>query len=575
MHCRSCELLLEDGISKVQGVQNVCVSYQKGEATIGYGQDVPSRLEVERAIREAGYEIGVKQLATWFSRNPHDYRELGLAFVILLALYFAARGLGILDLSLETQKVTYPMALIVGLVAGISTCMALVGGLILGVSARHAERHPEATSWQKFRPHLYFNVGRILGYAALGGLLGILGGFLKLSNTMLMFLTLAVGVVMVVLGLKLTGVSPRLKDASFTLPASLARLFGISRHQKEYSHRSAMMTGALTFFLPCGFTQAMQIYAISTGSFVQGALVMGLFALGTAPALLSIGGLTSVIKGAVARRFYATVGLAVFLFGMFNVGNAMALAGFNPKTVRTVRATNVADLVNGVQLVRMTQKAAAYIPNSFTVRVGVPVRWVITSESSFSCATALVVPSLGISRNLKPGENVIEFTPKSTGSIPFSCSMGMYRGSFTVVDGSGAAAPAAAAQPATNRASGSSCGSGGGGCGCGGGAKRPVPAASASSIVKQAGDVAAFAKVVDGILIPDTIVVEKGKPVFLTITSDEPPLGCMVAFVNRELGINADQAYPGATLIRFTPQNAGEYDLTCPMGMWRGRVRVR
>jgi plastocyanin domain-containing protein len=29
---------------------------------------------------------------------------------------------------------------------------------------------------------------------------------------------------------------------------------------------------------------------------------------------------------------------------------------------------------------------------------------------------------------------VIEFTPNETGSIPFSCSMGMYRGVITVVD---------------------------------------------------------------------------------------------------------------------------------------------
>lgn len=29
-----------------------------------------------------------------------------------------------------------------------------------------------------------------------------------------------------------------------------------------------MITGAATFFLPCGFTLAMQVYAVSTGSFL-------------------------------------------------------------------------------------------------------------------------------------------------------------------------------------------------------------------------------------------------------------------------------------------------------------------
>ncbi|NCP77121.1 sulfite exporter TauE/SafE family protein [bacterium] len=46
---------------------------------------------------------------------------------------------------------------------------------------------------------------------------------------------------------------------------------------------TALGSGALTFFLPCGFTLAMQAYAITTGSFITGALTMMAFALGTAP----------------------------------------------------------------------------------------------------------------------------------------------------------------------------------------------------------------------------------------------------------------------------------------------------
>ncbi|HCB52054.1 TPA: hypothetical protein DEP21_05855 [Patescibacteria group bacterium] len=57
------------------------------------------------------------------------------------------------------------------------------------------------------------------------------------------------------------------------------------------------MAGVLTFFLPCGFTLAMQILAISSGNFWMGGLIMGFFALGTLPGLLGIGGLLARAKG--------------------------------------------------------------------------------------------------------------------------------------------------------------------------------------------------------------------------------------------------------------------------------------
>lgn len=435
MHCRSCELLLEDAIGGVQGVSKVKVDFRKGRATIEHGADIPSNNEIESAVKQAGYAVGEPGKLPWITKDATDWRYIIFGAVFLAILYYALRGTGILDFSLDEKNVTTGFALMLGLVAGVSTCMALVGGLILGVAARHAELHPEATAWEKFRPHLFFNAGRVLGYALLGGLLGLLGGALQLSGGFLAFLTLAVGAVMIILGMKLTNLSPRISAASFTLPSSVARFLGISEHQKEYSHKTSMLTGALTFFLPCGFTQAMQLYAISTGDFKSGAIVMGAFALGTAPALLGIGGLSSIMKGARARMFYAVVGILVIVFGVYNIQSAMAvLPSATSSNNAEVNYTPVdPDADQGdVQVIKMTQSASGYSPSTLRVKAGTPVRWVITSESSFTCASSIVVPSLGIRTNLKKGENIIEFTPTAKGSIPYSCSMGMYRGTIIV-----------------------------------------------------------------------------------------------------------------------------------------------
>jgi len=306
----------------------------------------------------------------------------------------------------------------------------LVGGLVLALSARHAELHPEAGTFQKFRPHIYFNLGRILGYALFGGIIGYLGSAIKPSPKFMGLMTIAVGGVMLFLGLKLIEIFPALRDKTLALPKSISRLFGMKTENKEYSHKGAVLSGALTFFLPCGFTQAMQLYAVSTGSFAQGALIMSLFALGTAWGLLGVGGLSSVFKGRAAKKFFAVAGLAVILLGVYNISNGGSVVFTKFGEQNNAVLTGNEDY----QEVKMTQGAGGYSPNVLTVKRGKPVKWIINSTTTYSCASYIVMPKFGISQPLQKGQNIITFTPTETGEIPFSCSMGMYRGKFIVTE---------------------------------------------------------------------------------------------------------------------------------------------
>ena len=387
--------------------------------------------DIIKAVQQAGYEVGQKQKFPWVSRSPADYKDLARAAGILFVIYLVAKWFNLFDFGFNTPNSGIAVALLVGLVAGVSTCMALIGGLVLSLSARHAEQHPEATSLQKFRPHIYFNIGRILGFAFLGGLIGLVGQAFKPSNNLLGFLTVLIGGVMIFFGLKLIEIFPALRDKSITLPSGIARFFSLKKEVKEYSHKSAMVMGALTFFLPCGFTQAMQLYAVSTGSFWQGVAIMGLFAIGTAPGLLGIGGLTSVFKGRKARIFFMTAGLTVILLGWVNITNGGRLFG---RRVDSKAIATVVEVEQNAQEVQMTQSRSGYSPNIFTIKKGQPVKWIIKSTTSLHCTAYLVVPKYGISKSLRTGENIITFTPTQVGEIPFSCSMGMYRGKFIVVE---------------------------------------------------------------------------------------------------------------------------------------------
>jgi sulfite exporter TauE/SafE/copper chaperone CopZ len=432
MHCRSCEIMIGSKLLKVPGVKQVQVSQKNSLADVYYETEEPNKQEMHQAVADAGYIVGVPGKLPWISKDTATYRDFTKAILLFIILYFVIQKLGLTELSVDSTNKSFFMVLVIGLVAGVSTCMALIGGLVLSFTARHAEVHPEATKMQRFRPHLFFNGGRILGYTFFGGIIGLLGTAFKLSTPLLGFLTLLVGLVMIFVGLKLIEIFPKLREKSLTLPPSVSKFFGLQKDTQEYSHKGAMIAGALTFFLPCGFTQAMQIYAVSTGSFTKGAIIMGLFALGTAPGLLGIGGLSSFFQGKRARVFFMLAGIAVILFGFYSIQSSLLLLTPQEKT----STENVAPQnQNGeTQEIRMTQDGRGYNPKNLTVTLGKKVRWIITSTNPYSCASSLRVPSYGIEKDLDAGENIIEFTPTKLGRIPFSCSMGMYRGVINVVE---------------------------------------------------------------------------------------------------------------------------------------------
>ena len=602
MHCRSCEILVEDSLNEISKVQRSVVNYKKGTVEIHYGEHKPSIQEIEKAIAGAGYEVGTNNKKTLFSKDLEDYKDLGIAFIFLLGLYFIAKNFGLTDLSFggASNPSGLGVVFLVGITAGLSTCMALVGGLILGISARHAEIHPEASAAEKFRPHIFFNLGRIGGYAVLGGLLGMVGSTIQFSSTTLGIMTLVVGFVMLMLGLKLIGIFPRLESAGLTLPKSIGRLLGIkNEHTKEYSHKGAMITGALTFFLPCGFTQAMQLYAVSTRSFAQGALIMGIFALGTAPGLLSIGGLASAVKGVFAKRFFKFAGVLVIFLAMFNITNGYNLSGGQLPTFGNQSSTSASQsvdpnvkLVDGVQVVSMVEKASGYAPNKFTIKKGVPVRWEIDAQAPSSCASSLVSAKLNVRKTLVAGKNVIEFTPTETGTIPFSCSMGMYTGAFNVVDENSTVSTVSSKNNNTTAATttGGSCGgSGGGGCGggvstggggCMGGGKPVTPSAGKVETAPAAASapseqVIKTSYTLNNDIQPNTFTVKAGQPVKFVVDVKENGQGCMSTITIPNLTTDIYQLTAGKSIdFAFTPSKKGVYQITCAMGVPRGTITV-
>lgn len=590
MHCRSCELLIEGELCSIEGIKKVEVSQKRGLAEVAYEGKLNYEA-VGSAIEGAGYAIGLPEKKPLLTRDFNVYQEI---LVFLIAIF-----LGYVLLDIFGIKITLPavanhpssllVVLLIGLTAGFSTCMALIGGLVLGVSARFAEKHPLATPLEKFKPHLFFNLGRITSYVFFGAIIGLAGSFFQLSGFGLGLLLVFVSIVMLLMGLQLTGLSPRLEDFKITLPTFIAKSFRINtRTEAEYSNKNSALMGALTFFLPCGFTQAMQLFAMTTGNPLSGALIMGTFALGTSPGLLGIGGLTSLVKGAFAQSFFRIAGVIVIALSLFNLNNGLNLTGLNPRYANFQAKTDVlaaddspTQIENGVQIIRMVQDAGGYNPKIFTVKKDMPVKWIIDSKDPNTCAASIVADKIGVQKLLHPGENTIEFTPKEVGNIRFTCSMGMFGGTIKVVsDGNTKVVQAAVVENTADNpgkpAGSPSCA--GGGCGCGGGKKKQIQNAQIVPVKAQVVNQQQLIKTVytqETDINPNTFEVKAGKPVRMEIDVKDNGSGCMATITVPGLADNPQFLKKGETIVfEFTPESEGEYPITCAMGVGRGLIKV-
>jgi len=90
--------------------------------------------------------------------------------------------------------------------------------VIASVSAKWNEQHQNLSSRQRFFPQLYFQGGRVLGFVVLGGFLGMIGNVFLFDGRVMGIASILVGILMLVLGLDLTKLFPRIRMISTRLP---------------------------------------------------------------------------------------------------------------------------------------------------------------------------------------------------------------------------------------------------------------------------------------------------------------------------------------------------------------------
>jgi sulfite exporter TauE/SafE len=317
---------------------------------------------------------------------------------------------------------------ITGLTTGGLSCFAVQGGLLTSALATEGTRD---IKYQKEKSIIMFLLAKLLAYTLLGFALGALGSAIVISIRFQGWLQIFVGLFMLATAARLLNIHPFFRYFVITPPKFVLRY--MRRISVSDSTLVPAFLGFLTVLIPCGVTQAMMLLAIASGSAVLGAGIMFFFILGTSPVFFVIGlAATTLLKN---KAFAIVAALFIFVIGVLSINSGQVLRG----SVHTLKnywvvLTNSQEKSVVGNNVNITVTNTGYKADVNTLKVGVPVKLTLSTKGVTSCARAFTIPGLNLSKILpENGTETIEFTPTKTGLLTYTCSMGMYSGSFNVI----------------------------------------------------------------------------------------------------------------------------------------------
>ncbi|PKM91314.1 hypothetical protein CVU82_01805 [Candidatus Falkowbacteria bacterium HGW-Falkowbacteria-1] len=440
IHCPSCEILIENKTAEINGVKSSKLNSSEKKITITYDGKMPNKEDLNNIFMKDGYS---------FSEEKNSKKNNPIFPIIILGLFIITflivRNNGALSSMSVTPKSSLISFLILGLLAGVSSCAALVGGLILSISKKWLEIYQdEGRAFAKMTPHIIFNFGRLLSYAFFGAVIGFVGERLQFSTIGTSFLMFAVSLIMIILAMQMLGFN-YFNKIKISWPKFISK--NISNKKNLNGKYSPFLIGALTFFLPCGFTITAQSMALISGSAILGSLIMLFFALGTMPSLLLIGISASKLTDNkdTANKFSKIAGILILFLAVYNINAGLNAMGKNSLSNLNIRSNKKIEypqkdettkIVNNEQIIKMEASSSKYSPSYFKIKVGVPVVWEVKDIGVSGCTNAIIAKDLfeGEFRLKIGGTSTKEFIPQKTGKYKFSCWMGMVSGVIEVVE---------------------------------------------------------------------------------------------------------------------------------------------
>ncbi len=454
MHCTSCEERISESLNKLESV-SAKADFVKEIVKVSFDENKVSIKTIEKEIQKMGYKVELEnQMNSKIEKSKFKFSDVLMYIIIALGLNMVLThtfGINIIasifsfisDLVSNVPVPTDDTSLALLFVIGVLTsfhCVAMCGGI-------NVSQCMSFKSDSKFSPNLMYNLGRVTSYTVLGGIVGLIGSVFTVSISTQAVLYVIVGVFMVLMGLNLYGFN----FARKFLPKMPKKFRNINKNGK-----APFIVGVLNGLMPCGPLQSMQLYALSTGSFYEGALSMFLFSIGTVPLMYLFGKIGEFKNQNLANKFMKISAVLVLVLGLIMANRGLSLLGFggfgggngfasfcSPSSSST-GITNSSDVsssneisgsIEGTEQIIYTDLSPRGYPD-LIVKKGQNVVWTInaTNQSLTGCNNEIIINEYGIDKKLQIGDNVIEFTPTEVGTYKYSCWMGMKRATITVIE---------------------------------------------------------------------------------------------------------------------------------------------
>ena len=482
MTCINCQTRIQNALKKQPGIKQATVSYETETADVSYDSSVISLEQIQGLLDELGYSAS-PQKASRAKIVGRILFELG----IIVFLYFLLQHFGILNYlapaSLADAQMGYSMLFVIGLITSVH-CIAMCGGINLSQTLQKKTESSASVSRAMFQNAVAYNAGRVISYTIIGGILGGIGaltgmaGTLQTSSFFQGLLKLLAGALMVVMGINMLGLFPKLRRFHLRIPLPLFQKDKQNGNPKRnsngnpkggnasYKRKTPFIIGLFNGLMPCGPLQSMQIVALASANIVTGALSMFFFALGTIPLMLGFGSIVAGLGKRFTKQVLKCGAILVVVMGLSMMSQGTALSGMNskintlfsakretametsdrndstnlssPNNLNNLNSQNNSDASDtnlekdDIQYVSSTLESGHY--PDITVKAGTPVKWTIHAEKSSinGCNYKILLPDFDTECVFEEGDNTIEFTPQKTGVYTYSCWMGMITGKIYV-----------------------------------------------------------------------------------------------------------------------------------------------
>lgn len=412
--CSHCLDTIETNLLKEKNI--IKVEFQKNIVIIEYVGKLEKK-KIIKLINSLGYltqESYISDDISLLSDKVKPVEIIIILLIIILVFYLLNKIIGFNIFNVIPtidENITYGMLFVTGLLTSIH-CVSMCGAInLLTVINKTTKR--------SYKNPILYNLGRLISYTALGGIVGLIGSVLTVNKTVTGIIILLAAIVMFLMALAMLGLIPLKK-------------LKLIRHKTVTAN--PLIIGLLNGLMPCGPLQAMQVYALSTGSPIKGAISMFLFCLGTIPLMLGTGLFLNKLTGKWKIIVNKIATCLILILSVVMLNQALLYLNIDLFKNNDDSTYQKAILKETYQEVKINVSYGNY--QDIIIQKDIPVKLIIhvDEDKLTGCNNEIYLAKYKIKKKLKVGDNIIEFTPTKEETLTYTCYMNMIKNNIKVID---------------------------------------------------------------------------------------------------------------------------------------------